>query len=67
MIMNSQPLPDVDIDAEPTLPCQDKLIFATQKQAEAAAAVNSYRYEGAKLKAYQCRYCGHWHLSSSSD
>lgn len=50
-----------------TLPCEGKLIFATQKQAEAAAAVNTYWYRGAKLKAYQCRYCGHWHLSSSAE
>lgn len=49
------------------LPCHDKLAFATREQAEAVAAVNAYRYKGDKLRAYQCRYCGLWHLSSNSD
>jgi hypothetical protein len=39
------------------------LAFSTREQAEAVAAVNAYRY-GGKLKAYQCRYCRLWHLSS---
>jgi len=52
---------------EQQLPCHDKLAFATREQAEAVAAVNAYRYKGSKLKAYQCRYCGLWHLSSQSD
>lgn len=55
---------DEIIDAD-TLPCHEKLAFATREQTEAVAAVNAYRYKGAKLRAYQCRYCGLWHLSSS--
>jgi hypothetical protein len=45
------------------LPCNEKMAFDTRKQAEAAATVALYQY-GAKLKAYRCRYCGLWHLSS---
>lgn len=53
---------------EPTeLPCRDKLAFATREQAEAIAAVNAYRYAGTKLRAYMCRHCGLWHLSSQTD
>jgi len=50
---------------EKLLPCHEKLAFATREQAEAVAAVNSFRY-GDKLHAYKCRYCGLWHLSSRS-
>lgn len=50
-------------EVEP-LPCADKLVFDTQKQAQAAATVAEYQH-GTKLKTYQCRYCGLWHLSSS--
>jgi hypothetical protein len=46
------------------LPCDDKLVFDTKKDAEATANVAHYRY-GNKLKAYVCRYCGLWHLSSN--
>ena len=53
------------MDEDIELPCHDKLAFATQLQAEAVAAVNAYRYAGVKLRAYQCRHCGLWHLSSS--
>lgn len=48
------------------LPCDDKLVFDTKKDAEATANVAHYRY-GTKLKAYVCRYCGLWHLSSNVD
>jgi len=58
---------DPDIMDASALPCHDKLAFATREQAEAVAAVNAYRYKGAKLKAYTCSYCGLWHLSSQSD
>jgi hypothetical protein len=49
------------------LPCHDKLAFETKEQAEAVAAVNAYRYKGAQLRAYRCRYCGLWHLSSHGE
>lgn len=53
--------PDTDDTA---LPCHEKLVFQTREQAEAAAAVDAYRYANSHLKAYVCRYCGAWHLSS---
>lgn len=48
------------------LPCADKLAFDTQEAAQATATVSEYRYGGA-LKAYVCRYCGLYHLSSGGD
>lgn len=45
------------------LPCADKLAFDTQQQATGAAAAADWQY-GATLKAYKCRHCGLWHLSS---
>lgn len=45
------------------LPCADKLTFETKQQAENGAVVTKWRY-GTKLKAYQCKHCGLWHLSS---
>lgn len=55
---------DVETDENAGLPCADKLAFDTRKDAEATANVAHYRY-GNKLKAYVCRYCNLWHLSSS--
>ncbi|HKX73100.1 MAG TPA: hypothetical protein VJM32_03750 [Candidatus Saccharimonadales bacterium] len=55
---------DPELEAETTLPCHEKLAFQTREQAEAAAAVDAYRYADSKLKAYVCRHCGAWHLSS---
>ena len=55
------------MDDEPVaLPCDDKLAFDSKKDAEATANVAHYRY-GNKLRAYVCRYCGLWHLSSNYD
>jgi hypothetical protein len=45
------------------LPCADKLVFDTKQQADVAANVAQYQ-RGLSLKAYKCRYCGLWHLSS---
>ena len=50
-------------DDEPQLPCADKLIFNTQKDALATATVAHYRY-GGKVKPYKCNHCGLWHLAS---
>lgn|GEM_PF-846925 len=47
------------------LPCHDKLAFDTKKQAETTATVVEYRY-GSTVRAYHCRYCHLWHLSSNS-
>ena len=49
---------------EEHLPCSDKIAFTTRKEAEVAAVVAAHQH-GSQLKAYQCRYCGLWHLSSN--
>ncbi len=56
---------DHDDTDEVVLPCHDKLVFDTRREATAAATVAEYRY-GSQLHAYVCRYCGLWHLSSGS-
>lgn len=53
-------------DDKQTLPCADKLAFDTPREAQGAATVAEYQH-GAKLRVYQCRYCGLWHLSSRLD
>ena len=53
-----------DRPQEEVLPCKDKLVFDTKKEAEATANVAHYRY-GNKMKVYKCRHCGLWHLSSA--
>lgn len=52
-------------EAEP-LPCAEKLSFDTKGEAEATAAAVDWQ-RGAKLKAYKCRYCDYWHLSSQPE
>lgn len=44
--------------------CQDKMAFDTEKQAKTAATVALHQ-RGTKLKAYRCKSCRLWHLSSS--
>lgn len=45
------------------LPCADKLVFDTRRQA--AAMANVLRYQrGTRLRPYICRYCHLWHLST---
>jgi len=51
------------MDEETPLECQAKLRFTTRRDAEAAATVAEHQH-GIKLKAYMCRHCGWWHLSS---
>lgn len=46
------------------LPCADKLAFDSKKQAEDTATVVEYRY-GSTVRAYRCRHCHLWHLSSN--
>lgn len=55
---------DDDNEEAPALPCADKLAFDTERLATAAATVAEYQH-GANLRAYVCRYCGLWHLSST--
>jgi hypothetical protein len=50
---------------EQPLPCAEKLVFDTEKEAKAAATTLEWQ-RGIKLKAYQCRHCGLWHLSRRS-
>ncbi|HSX33548.1 MAG TPA: hypothetical protein VLF91_04385 [Candidatus Saccharimonadales bacterium] len=50
-------------DEPAALPCVDKLAFDTRSAARTAATVAQYQH-GATLKAYHCRYCRLWHLSS---
>jgi hypothetical protein len=49
---------------EAALPCADKLAFDSEKEALDQARVIKWRH-GSKMKAYQCRYCDLWHLSSN--
>jgi hypothetical protein len=51
-----------DVD-DAALPCADKIIFDTQKQAQSTALAADWQH-GASLKAYKCRHCHLWHLSS---
>lgn len=51
-------------DEPAPLPCAEKLAFDTPRQARAAAVVAAHQH-GVKLKVYQCRYCGLWHLASA--
>ena len=46
------------------LPCADKLAFDSEKEALDQARVIKWRRD-AKLKAYKCRYCNLWHLSTN--
>jgi hypothetical protein len=43
--------------------CSEKMSFDTKKQAEDAARVAAHQ-RGSKLKAYRCRECQLWHMSS---
>lgn len=45
------------------LPCAEKLTFNTKDEADASAAAVRYQ-RGTKLRAYECRYCRLWHLTS---
>lgn len=45
------------------LPCNEKLKFDTQVEANAAAVVAEHQH-GTKLKSYKCTHCDLWHLAS---
>jgi hypothetical protein len=47
-----------------SLPCADKLAFASKAEAQANATVAKHRY-GSALKTYRCRHCGLWHIASN--
>ena len=47
-----------------TLPCAEKMAFDTESEAAAVGTAAEWQHGGA-LRAYQCRYCHLWHLSSA--
>ncbi len=61
--MNPKNEPETEVIGDTALACHEKLAFPTRQLAEAAAAVDAYRFVS-NLKAYKCRYCTAWHLSS---
>lgn len=61
----SMPRGTIDVMEEEVLPCSDKLAFDSEKEALDQARVIKWRHD-TKLKAYKCRHCGLWHLSSNS-
>jgi hypothetical protein len=50
-------------DDEAVLPCQDKMAFDSQDEAESSALAVDWQH-GEKLSVYQCKHCELWHLSS---
>lgn len=52
------------MDEPRALSCADKLAFDSQKEALDQARVIEWQ-RGNKLKAYKCRHCQLWHLSSN--
>ena len=54
----------LDMTEDNLLPCADKMVFNTKKEADATALAADWQH-GASLKSYKCRYCQLWHLSSS--
>lgn len=59
LLMNMQQ----NMNEDKQLPCTEKLVFDTEKQATGAAVAVGYQ-RGTKLKAYKCKHCGLWHLAS---
>jgi hypothetical protein len=53
-----------DLEAN-VLPCAEKMVFDTKEEAEAIGTAAEWQYGGA-LKAYRCRHCHLWHLSSNT-
>jgi hypothetical protein len=56
----------MDYNDPAELPCKDKLVFDSKTAADTAANVAQFQ-RGIALKAYRCRHCGLWHLSSQPD
>lgn len=52
-------------DEDEVLPCAEKMVFDTKQEAEAVGTAAEWQYGGA-LKAYKCRHCHLWHLSSNA-
>lgn len=47
------------------LPCDGKMAFDNQAEAEANALAVEWQHGGA-LSVYQCQHCALWHLSSTA-
>ncbi len=47
-----------------TLPCAGKLAFDSKKEAQDQARIIKWQRD-TKLRAYKCRHCSLWHLSSN--
>lgn len=43
---------------------QQKVIYRTRDEAEAAALIAQHDHGAPKLSVYKCEYGDHWHLSS---
>lgn len=50
-------------DHDNALPCAEKMVFDTQREAESTALAADWQH-GASLRPYKCRHCNLWHLSS---
>ena len=48
-------------------PCIDKLAFTDEKQANAARVQADWEHNNQKLKAYKCKKCDLYHLSTDHD
>lgn len=53
-------------DFEEVLPCAEKLVFLTKKEAQGSVVVVEYQH-GTKVKPYKCVYCKLWHLATDYD
>ena len=56
------------MEEDNALPCVEKMVFNTRKEAQAVGTAADWQY-GGSLTAYKCQYCHLYHLSSqpSSD
>jgi hypothetical protein len=52
-----------DGSSEIKLPCAEKAVFDTQKEAASAGLAADWQH-GATLKAYKCKHCSLWHLAT---
>ena len=47
------------------LPCDGKMVFSSKDDAQNMAVAVDWQ-RGNKLKAYRCKHCQLWHLSSAA-
>lgn len=46
------------------LPCEDKKVYSTEKEAIEASEARMAEHLGLELAIYQCNVCQSWHLTS---